>query len=107
MATFYLLPPRALLADHLADWMTRALPGVDWDVASRRHLAELVAVAASRPGVFLVYRDELPHGESPQQALQDGFGADIGDEVVEVRLGNRSGEFTSRRWVIGRLAVAA
>ena len=107
MSTFYLLPPRCLLADHLADWMARALPGVDWDVASRRHLVEVVSVAACRPGVFLVHRDELPPGEAVEQGLLDGFGAGPGDEVVEVRLALRAGEFVSRRWRIGPLAACA
>lgn len=106
MATFYLLPPRALLADHLADWLNRALPGVDWDVSSRRHLVELVSVAASRPGVFLLHRDDLPAGETAEQGLRDGYGAEGGDEVVEVRMA-RPGEFVSRRWRIGQLAATA
>ncbi len=106
MSTFYLLPPRAILADHLADWLSRALPGVEWDVACRRHLMEMVAAAACRPGVHLVHRDELPAGEAPEAALIDGFGADPGDEVVEVRLSARPGDFASRRWRVGTNAAA-
>lgn len=101
MATFYLLPPRSLLADHLGDWLSRVLPGLDLDVACRRYLLEMVCVAASRPGAFLVHRDELPSGECAERALMDGFGAEPGDEVVEVRMAARAGEFVSRRWRVG------
>jgi hypothetical protein len=106
MATFYLLPPRALLADHLADWLNRAMPGVDWDVSSRRHLVELVSVAAARPGLYLLHRDDLPVGEPAEQGLREAFGAEGGDEVVEVRMA-RPGEFVSRRWLIGQVAASA
>jgi hypothetical protein len=101
VSTFYLLPPRSLMADHLGDWLSRALPGMDWDVVCRRYLLEMVCVAATRPGAYLVHRDELPLGECAERALRDGFGAEPGDEVVEVRMAARVGEFVSRRWAIG------
>ena len=102
MSLYYLLPPRGVLADRLADSLQSLLPGIDWPIEVRRRLSEMVeAVLAGRPDVFVVHRDELPHGSPPELALIDGFGAASGDEVVEVRHGGRPGEFHSRRWRVG------
>jgi len=99
MSTFYLLPPRPLLGERLAGFLQTVLPGLDWDVDTRANLAEAVAAAASiHDNVYVVYREDLPKGESPSRSLTDGFGAETGDEVVEVRPGSRPGELVSRRW---------
>lgn len=97
MATFYLLPARALIGDHVADALSAVVPGVDWTTSARRRLGELlVETLEQRNEVFLVFRDDLPAGEGAESALVDGYGAEIGDEVVEVRPG-----FPSRRWRVG------
>jgi hypothetical protein len=107
MSTFYLLPPRAVVGDRLADLFTVLLPGMNWDVAGRSGLAEVFLEAlAGRADVFLVSRDELPPSEAIEQALIDGFGAEPGDEVVEVRPAARAGEFASRRWRIACCSAA-
>jgi hypothetical protein len=98
MSTFYLLPPRAQLADRLADWLQAFLPGIDLDVSCRQRLWTSIFDAVASPDVFLVHREDLPPGESPVRALVEGYGAAAGDEVVEVRAGGRPGELTSRRW---------
>jgi hypothetical protein len=101
VSTFYLLPPRPVLGDHLAAFLGGLLPGLDWSCATRRNLAEAVTAAATvHDNVFVVYREDLPEGESPARALADGYGAEPGDEVVEVRLGRTAGELTSRRWQV-------
>ncbi len=77
------------------------IPGLDWDTTTRANLAEQVAAAATvHEDVFVVYRDDLPEGEPPARALADGFGAESGDEVVEVRPGPKPGELTARRWKV-------
>jgi hypothetical protein len=97
MSLFYLLPPRPIVGDRLVSFLQTLLPGLDWNVQERRELADvLIGLAGRREDVFLVHREDLPHGESVARALADGFGAEEGDEVVEVRLGLR-GELTSRR----------
>jgi hypothetical protein len=102
MSVFYLLPPRPLLGDRLAGLLHGLFPGLDWDSDARSDLAEhLAEAAASRADIFVVYRDDLPPGESPARALVDGFGAEPGDEVVEVRPGGRGEELTARRWRVG------
>ena len=101
MSTFYLLPHRSVLGDFLADSMTALLPGMDWSVADRRRLAEsLTENVARRQDVFLVSREDLPPGELPETGLVDGFGAEPGDEVIEVRFAARPGEVVSRRWKV-------
>src|SRR5439155_572100 len=56
--------------------------------------------AGVHDNVYVVYRDDLPPDEPPSRALADGFGAEPGDEVVEVRAGRSPGELTSRRWKV-------
>jgi hypothetical protein len=101
MSTFYLLPPRPLLGDRLAGFLHGLLPGLDWDGATRLNLTEaIVAAAEVHDDVFVVYREELPPDEPTPQALANGFGAEAGDVVVEVRFGGRPGEIVSRRWKV-------
>jgi hypothetical protein len=107
MSTFYLLPPRAVLDDHLADSLHAFLPGLDLDVATRAHLGELLHRGLAGRDVYLVHRDELPAGEPAERALVEGWGAAPGDEVVEVRPGPRPGVFVSRRWRIGPAGLSA
>ena len=65
MSTFYVVPSRPLLGERLARFLQTVLPGLDWDTAARTNLAETVAAAASEhDGVFVVYREDLPGGES-------------------------------------------
>ncbi|HEY7310118.1 MAG TPA: hypothetical protein VH643_12220 [Gemmataceae bacterium] len=107
MSIFYLLPPRPFVGDRFADFLHTLFPGLDWDSSERASLAELLGDAAGRPDVFVVFRDELPREEAPSRALIDGYGAEPGDEVVEVRPGGRPGEVHTRRWRIDPPARAA
>jgi len=101
MSVFYLLPPRAVLGDRLARFLQPLLPGIDWDSRTRVGLAEAIGSAAGeRENVYVVYREDLPAGEPAAQALANGFGAESGDEVIEVRLGSRPEEWSSARWRI-------
>lgn len=101
MSTFYLLPPRPLLGERFAAYLRNLLPGIQWDSGLWPELAELLTEAVARqPGLFLVHREDLPAGEDPARALVEGFGAEPGDEVIELRPGGRAGELTSCRWQI-------
>lgn len=103
MSIFYLMPPRPFLGDRFADFLQSLFPGLAWDSAARTNLAETLGdAAAERDGVYVIYRDDLPREESLSQALMDGFGAEMGDEVVEVRPSGRPGEVVTRRWRIER-----
>ncbi len=101
MSMFYLLPSRSVLGDRLVDILAVFLPGASWDVAGREQLVEAVLeVLRDHTDVFVLWREDLPPGELAERALVDGYGAEAGDEVVEVRLTARPGEFASRRWQI-------
>lgn len=101
MATFYLLPPRPLLGRHFAAYLGSLFPGLDWDRADPRRLTEtLEALTAGHAETYLVYREELTTDLPPAAALRDDFGAEPGDEVVELRVGARPGEFAAQRWLV-------
>jgi hypothetical protein len=100
MSTFYLLPPRRWLADHLTDCVGALLPGVAFDVAARQRLCALLLEAIGEENVLIIHREDLPAGEGIERALIDGCGAGPGDEIIEVRPGSRPGQLTSRRWRI-------
>jgi hypothetical protein len=105
VSTFYLLPPRPYLGEHFASYLQGLFPGLHWDSAVWANLAEgLVAAATCHAGVYVVYREELAEGEDPAQALADGFGAEPGDEVIELRAAERPGALAVRRWRIGAAA---
>jgi hypothetical protein len=108
VSTFYLLPPRPFLAEHLAGLLQGVLPGLDWTASHRADLTAIVdRAAASHEDVYVVYREELPDDEDPARALTDGFGASPGDEVIEVRAGNRLGELSTRRWLVVSEEIAS
>ncbi len=85
MATFYLLPPRPLLGEQVARLLERLLPGWRSSPSGWPVLAEsLTEVLGSAADVHFVFRDDLPPGESVAQALQDGFGAEPEDDIIQV-----------------------
>jgi len=91
MAMFYVLPSRPLLGGRLATFLRQLLPGVKW---SHDHWAGLVddviGAAVGAADVYIIYRDELPEGVAVEDALAAGFGAEQGDEIVEITLGQGS-----------------
>jgi hypothetical protein len=108
MSTFYVLPPRPYLGRCFARYLQGVFPGLTWDSALWDNLADgLTAAAGCHPGVYVVHREELPDGEDTARALADGFGAEPGDEVIEVCAGGRVGEWTARRWRLGQALKAS
>jgi hypothetical protein len=98
MSIFYLLPPRPFLGDRFAAFLHSFFPGLDWDSSQRLDLADVLGNAVRGGDVYVVFRDDLPHDEPVGNALVNGFGAEVGDEVVEVRVSGRPGEMSARRW---------
>ncbi len=85
MATFYLLPPRAEMARRWADSLRATLPDVaDLGPELADHLA---LVAEHQPGVYVVFADDLPDEGDVRVLLQEGFGADADDRVIDLRSG--------------------
>jgi hypothetical protein len=99
MSTFYLLPPRAVLGQRLVAALGIPMTESNSNSAAWMEAAESLGKAVESTGAFVVYRDDLPPGEETALALAAGFGAELGDEVVEIT----PGEATPRRW---RLAAA-
>src|SRR5436309_2144530 len=105
MATFYLLPSFRFLGQSFKGHLQILFPGLNWDESALRRLAEQVSEAASRhPNVYLVHHHELTENEDMVQALVDGFGAEPGDEVVEMYAGARLGEWRIQRRIVKEAA---
>jgi hypothetical protein len=103
VSTFYLLPPRAQVGARFAAYLQTCFPGLDWPAPGWAGLADLLAAAAAdRPDVYVVYREELPEGEDAGDALASAFGAEPGDEVVEVLPTGKRGAADVRRWHLAR-----
>jgi hypothetical protein len=99
MSKFYLLPTRPELGERFAAFLRLFYPGLDWDGAMRLSLADAIGQAACcHEDVIVVYRDDLPADETVTRALMDGFGAEPGDEVIEIRPAGRGAELASRRF---------
>jgi hypothetical protein len=97
VSTFFVLPPRPLRARPYADFLKSLLPGLDWSHVTWGDLARtLEEVLDAGVDVFLVHREDFPEGEEPARALADGFGAEAGDEVVEIPAA--LGSAAVRRW---------
>ena len=107
MAVFYVLPPRSLLAQHFVCYLREVFPGLEWEMPTRIQLTETLESVAktSRSDVFIVYREEIADEESTVRSLQDGFGAEEGDEVVEILSGGTAGELVAHRWSVQKAAA--
>jgi hypothetical protein len=100
MSTFYVLPPRPFLGRCYASYLQTLFPGLEWDDAVCPDLADrLCSVAAGHRDVYVVYREELPEDDNLARGLADAFGAEVGDEVIEVRPGR-----DAHRWRLGSAA---
>jgi hypothetical protein len=105
VSTFYLLPPRPYLGECFAHYLQGLFPGLTWDPDVWPNLAEgLASTATCRRDVFVVYREDLPEEEDLPQALVNGFGAEAGDEIIELRASGRPGAWVVQRWHIAQAA---
>jgi hypothetical protein len=96
MSTFYVLPPRPLLGRHFAGFLQEYFPDLQWRADQHAALAEaLAATASSQSDVVVVFREDLPQGEEMPGVLLSDFGAEAGDEIVQV------GPTALQRWRIG------
>ncbi|CAN5371482.1 hypothetical protein BH11PLA2_BH11PLA2_33470 [soil metagenome] len=83
MATFLLLPPRELIEHAVREFAGRMLPGV-WppeDLADV-FINRIMEAQPQASEVYLIHREDLPDSDVIV-ALQDAFGAEPGDRVVE------------------------
>ena len=106
MAKFYLLPPRPVVGDAFARFLHEWLPGLPAFSDQCSALTDAIQmVACQNPEVYLIFREDLPEGETSERALADGYGAEPGDEVIEMRLGG-SGDVRARSWRLGVVSAA-
>jgi hypothetical protein len=87
MATYFLLPPRPSMGEHFATYLERLFPGQKWNGQEWQELAEMLgSLLARRPEVYVVFGEDLPVDTDPEEALAAGYGAEVGDEIVEIKL---------------------
>jgi hypothetical protein len=102
VSTFYVLPPRPLPARAYADFLRNLLPGLGLSRVTWGELAEALGGLLRGPDeVYLIHREDLPEGEDAAEALANGFGAEAGDEVIEV---GATAPGAVRRWRLGQAA---
>jgi hypothetical protein len=89
------------LGERFARFLHALFPGLEWESTTWSALAESLSEATlHHPDVYVIYGEELPEGQDVVETLVDGFGAEAGDEVIEVQPGLRSEELTARRWTV-------
>ena len=107
MSTFYLMPPRPVFADSLAQFLQSWLPGLPVPADAGIEVTQMLQTGLElRENAFLVFREDMPNDADPTVILRDGFGAEDGDRVVELRLGGRFGEVLARSWTVGGVSAA-
>jgi hypothetical protein len=99
MATFYLLPSRPAFGQRFGDFLAAVFPGLSWKRGAWPDLAEMLGgAAAGHPGVYVVFREDVADEHDPEESLASDFGAEPGDDVIEVHT-----NLAVRRWKMGAL----
>ena len=98
MATFYLLPPRECVDHAVAEFCRQMLPGVEIPAGLAERFLE--ALTDERADRYVVHREDLPGLGGLADDLTGAFGAEPGDEVVEVGFAAGSVPGRVRRWAI-------
>jgi hypothetical protein len=107
MATFYLLPARARLGQRFAELLAGLFPGTSWPGEDWHDLGEALGSAAVGQGeAYVIYAEDLPEGDNLEAALMFYFGAEPGDEVVEVQVGRSLAEIAVQRWRMNEALAA-
>jgi hypothetical protein len=101
VSTFYVLPPRSLVGEYFAGFLGTLFPGLNWTQEHWIELANLLGTTASQhPEVYVLHREDLPDGEDLTRALVDGFGAEVGDQIIEVRAATEQGDLVTQHWLL-------
>jgi hypothetical protein len=85
MATFYVIPPRECLEQAVAEFLNRVLPGLPTDPRVTESILAAVEFEANRvDDVYLIHREDLPGLGRLDHDLREGYGAEPGDQVIEI-----------------------
>ncbi|MGL6076493.1 MAG: hypothetical protein ACRC8S_20250 [Fimbriiglobus sp.] len=85
MSTFLILPAREVMEHHLAAFVSGWLPGVPLPMDLWQTLVnEAVGLPGEHSTHFVIHRGELPGLGSVVEDLIAGYGAEPGDEILEV-----------------------
>lgn len=99
MAVFYVLPSRPLLGECLARMLRPYVPGVSVSGEACSDLVEsLVAGSPESDASYVIHKEDLPEGGDLNSSLRDGFGAEEGDQIVQVSIGSRDAEPRVEIW---------
>ena len=102
MSVFYILPSPGFLGKAFERHLHLLFPGLTWDeIFLKLLVGHVLEVTARHAGVYLIQQHELPEQEDVEQALVDGFGAEPGDELIEMHAGARMGEWRIKRRLVG------
>ena len=66
----------------------RFFPGWAGSAAPGRIWPKLLTAAAGYPGVYVVFREDLADEHDPEESLARDFGAEPGDDIIEVHIAN-------------------
>ncbi len=107
MSRFYILPSRNQVGRQFAELLNGLFPGADWPRNDWHDLAEALGAAATNlPDAYVVFADDLPADASLEHGLMESFGAEPGDEVVEVRPGRHLADVAVERWRVHEALAA-
>ncbi len=98
MSTFVVLPPRECLEQAAAEFVCRLMPGIAAPATLWETLLDHVASASV--DTYFVHREDLPREGHLADDLAAGYGAESGDEVIEVGLSLGAAPARLRRWVV-------
>jgi len=108
MSLFLVLPPRPVFAKVLEHAVGKTLPGVPGVplASAGPELTEAVTEALSRqPDLYVLFREDLQDDDDVPGSLREGFGAENGDEVIELRLSAEQA-LQARSWRYGDVSAA-
>jgi hypothetical protein len=98
MAIFYVLPPRPVVGSLLVRILQGILPGLRIPAEGCLELLQNT-IETTQEEIYLVHREDLSD-EDVNQALIDGFGAEIGDQIIHVSIGSLPDQPKVRTWQI-------
>jgi hypothetical protein len=106
MATFYVLPPRECLEQALSQFCGQVLPGMPVPVdLCEQFLTHWANGLSEMSESLCLHREDLPATGDMQTDLVEAFGAEVGDQVVEIAWSGGSAPAPVRTWTID-LAVS-